>query len=411
MNMLRAGMIVLVCCAANADAEEPQFQTEEITFRSVGGISLSATLTLPKGPGPFPAIVLLGGSERLSRSAIYNWSEADSFVSHGVAVFSFDSPGTGKSQGDRWLRTHRERTEDALAAMRALEERDDIKNDLIGLYGASEGGVVVFRAASQAKNVAFGITISAPAIPDFKHLEAAVRMLCEGTGLKGAQLEKLVTFNLLTGDLVRSQNRPDYADLEKTIAKWNDPSWNQLLSILQKKGDHNLEETKESFIEIAQKWEGEEWFRKNGVLRGIHQQVLQSAGLDLSDLKVAEGEQDSARTHVQYTSAIIAAVSASDTPLTMVMTKDASRDEDPVSFLRKIDCPLLCVYGENDQEMSDYPALVRQALTDSEHKDFVVKVLSGADHQLNVTEGKQTFRHRDLEKFVLDWVQGRVRKD
>ncbi len=126
-------ILLFNCFAVNAGAKESQFQSEEITFKGMGEVSLSGSLTLPDREGPYPAIVLLGGSERLGRRAIYNWSNADSFVSQGIAVFCFDSPGTGKSEGNRWGRTHKERTEDVLAAIRALQKREDINRDLMRL--------------------------------------------------------------------------------------------------------------------------------------------------------------------------------------------------------------------------------------------------------------------------------------
>lgn len=169
MNRFCTFIFLFNCFAANAEAKDSQFQSEEITFKGMGEVSLSGSLTLPDRKGPYPVIVLLGGSERMERRAIYNWSKADSFVSQGIAVFCFDSPGTGKSEGNRWGRTHKERTEDALAAIRTIQKREDINSDLIGLYGASEGGTIVFRATSRSKNIAFGITISAPAVPHYQH--------------------------------------------------------------------------------------------------------------------------------------------------------------------------------------------------------------------------------------------------
>lgn len=70
----------------------------------------------------------------MNRVAMYKWSKADSIVRQGIAVFSFDSPGVVKSEGSRWKRTTHERTEDALAAIRAIEKRTDINKDSIGLW-------------------------------------------------------------------------------------------------------------------------------------------------------------------------------------------------------------------------------------------------------------------------------------
>ena len=54
------------------------------------------------------------------------------------------------------------------------------------------------------------------------------------------------------------------------------------------------------------------------------------------------------------------------------------RNEDPVTFLREITCPMLCIYGGKDQEMLEYPGLVQKAFADAGHDDFVVKILQGA---------------------------------
>lgn len=367
----------------------------------MGAVSLSGSLTLPNGKGPYPVIVLLGGSERLGRRAIYNWANADSLVSQGIAVFCFDSPGTGKSEGNRWGRTHKERTEDALAAIRAIQDREDINRDSIGLYGVSEGGSIVFRATSLSKDIAFGISVSAPAVPHYKHMEILTRSLVANTGLTRVQIDKLVTFNRLISDLFRDHSTINYDELEKTIAVWNDPGWSQLLSLVQQRTNSNREATKESFITIAQKWEGEDWFRGNKMLRESYRHIAKNLGIDLVDLGINVGEKDSARSHVEFASALVA----------KILGSDPSRDEDPVSFLKEIKCPMLYIYGERDQEIaaSDSPGIIRKVVAGTRRSDFIVKMVPGAGHQLEITEDKRTYRHKDFEKLILDWVQKRVR--
>ena len=396
MNRFCTFILLFNCFAANAGAKGAQFQSEEITFESMGGVSLSGSLTLPNSKGPYPAIVLLGGSERLGRRAIYNWSNADSFVSQGIAVFCFDSPGTGKSKGNRWGRTHKERTEDALAAIRAIEKREDINRDLIGLYGGSEGGSIVFRATSLSKNIAYGITISAPAVPNYQHINFLVKSLSTNSGLKGVQIEKFVTFNHLVFDLVQNYSTINYDELEKTVAAWNDVGWSQILSLVQKRTDRNREATKESFITQAQRWNGEEWFRGNKMLMEFWEHLAKRLGMDLADLGIDFNEQDIARSYVEFLSAVVTKIGS-----------DPSRDEDPVSFLKEIECPMLCIYGERDQGINaaESAGIIRKVFVDTRHNDFVVKIFPGAGHQLNITEGKRKYRHKDFEKFILDWVR------
>jgi alpha-beta hydrolase superfamily lysophospholipase len=397
-------LLLLLLFSKHARAQQqPAFQSEEITFKSNGDVSLSGTLTIPNGTGPYPAIVLLGGSERMSRVAMYKWSNADSIVSQGIAVFSFDSPGVGKSEGSRWKRTTHERTEDALAAIRAIEKSTDINKEAIGLYGASEGGLVVFRAASRSKNIAFGVATSAPAVPYFKHIYSHVRTMCAATGLKGIQLEKLVMFNRLLGYLIREHDLSESEELAKTVAEWHDPIWSQLISLLKNRTKDNRKATRESFIAIAENWEGEEWFRGNKTVREL---LMKLQGIDISKL----GKLDSVRSYLDFDSAMLAKVAETDTPLAMTAVNDASRDEDPVTFLREITCPMLCIYGEKDQEMLEYPGIVQKAFADAGHDDFVVKILQGAGHQLEITNGKQTYRDKSVDQFILDWLQKRVQK-
>jgi pimeloyl-ACP methyl ester carboxylesterase len=407
MKRLCAFALLLNCCAVIAEANEANFRSEEIVFRSAGDVSLSGSLTLPNGNGPHPAIVMLGGSERMSRNAIYNWANAERFVAQGIAVFTFDSPGTGKSEGNRWKRTEKERAEDAIAAISAITARGDIKRDSVGLYGASEGGLVVFRVASRPESIAFGIAISAPAVPYFKHIYSHVRTMCAATGLEGMQLEKLVMFNRLAGYVVGGNVLLEPEELKKTVADWNDPSWSQLISLLENRTDDNRTASRESFIAIAQKWEGEEWFRGNKTTRQL---LFMLQGFNIFNTGVNVGELDSVRGNLEFDAAMLAKVAESDTPLAMTAVSDVSRNEDPVSFLKAIKCPMLCIYGEKDQEMLAYPGIVSKALADAGHEDFVVKILPGAGHQLTITDDKRTFRHQEVDKLIIDWVQERVRK-
>jgi pimeloyl-ACP methyl ester carboxylesterase len=403
MKRLCTFLLLIRCFAANAEAEEPQFQSEEITFTGMGEVSLSGSLTLPDGKGPYPVIVLLGGSERLGRRAIYNWANADSFVSQGIAVFCFDSPGTGKSAGNRWGRTHQERTDDSLAAIRAIQEREDIDRGSIGLYGVSEGGSIVFRAASLSKDIAFGVAVSAPAVPHYQVMNSLIKTLSTNTGLEGVEIEKLVTFNLLLSDLVQNRSALNYAELERTVAAWNDPGWKELISLVRNKTDRNREATIESYITLAQRWEGEHWFRGNRMLKEFYKQVTDNLGITLADLGIDTNEQDSARGHVEFASAVV----------TKVIGSDSSRDEDPVSFLKEIKCPMLCIYGELDQGIpaSESAGIIRNVFADTRHNDFVVEVFPGAGHQLEITEGNRTHRHKDFDNFILDWIQERVREN
>ena len=407
--------MTIACGVVRGQQSEPKFQSHEISFKSTGNIAISGSLTLPNGEGPFPAIVLLGGSERLGRTGFYNWSNADAFVERGVAVFSFDSPGRGKSEGSRWGRTHKERTDDALAAIKSIAKRPDINGKLIGLYGGSEGGGVAFRAAAQSKSVAFVITVSAPVVSYGNDLDNKVEMLCLLSGLQGEKLDKLVTFNRLSTALALRRSSINVSDLTKTAERWNDPNWSKLIRLLENQTTQNREATKDSFVEIAKNWESTDWFQTNRKLRMLQEPFIQLLGIDLLDVGIDLDEPLTARSLVEFDSGVLAKLGESDSPNAMLLVSDSSRDEDPLPFLRKITCPMLCIYGEVDHEMKTYPKIVRGVVADTKHSDATVKVFKGAGHQLEVTNGKRIaawefrkYRHKDVDPLILDWVLKRT---
>lgn len=203
--------------------------------------------------------------------------------------------------------------------------------------------------------------------------------------------------------MIREHDFLESEELAKTVAEWHDPIWSQLIDLLKNRTEDNRKATRESFIAIAENWEGEEWFRGNKTVREL---LMKLQGIDISKL----GKLDSVRSYLDFDSAMLAKVAETDTPLAMTAVNDASRDEDPVSFLKEITCPMLCIYGEKDQEMLEYPGIVQKAFTDAGHDDFVVKILQGAGHQLEITNGKQIYRDKSVDQFILDWLQKRVQK-
>lgn len=410
-------LITISCGITAARSNESRFRSNEITFHSTGDVELSGSLILPKGQGPFPAIVLLGGSERLDRTGIYNWANADSFVEQGIAVFSFDSPGRGKSEGNRWGRTHKERTDDALLAIKAIAKSPEIDQESIGLYGASEGGVVTFRAASESKSVAFGVAISAPAVPystGVVNMDNKLKALCMLAGLRGEKLEKLVVFNRLAAALALGGGKFE-KELTQTVGQWNDPKWSELVALLQQQDHKNQDAIRDAFVEIAKKWESKDWFQKNKNIRELQKPIIQLVGLDLSDLGVELGEPVTARSLVDFDSAVLGKMLGSNSPIAMAATADPSREEDPVTFLKEIECPMLCIYGEKDHDMATYPEIVREVFSNTNHGDWTVRVFEGAGHQLEVTNGKRVtggalrkYRHKDVDPLIIDWILKRT---
>ena len=126
-----------------------------VTFTNES-VKLAGTLTLPAGPPPWPAMVLVHGSNALTRDVFGPWTRF--FAGLGYAVLSYDKRGAGGSTGDWKQADFAMLAGDVLAGVRFLQERSDIIPDQIGLWGASQAGWIMPMVAARApEDIAFMI--------------------------------------------------------------------------------------------------------------------------------------------------------------------------------------------------------------------------------------------------------------
>jgi pimeloyl-ACP methyl ester carboxylesterase len=120
----------------------------DVTVTTDDGIPLAGTLTLPEGPGPHPATLLLYGSGPVDRDSNAGRLRlnlgrplAAALAGRGIAALRYDRRGVGATPGDWHAAGFHDNRGDAAAALRALTARPDIRADAIGVVGHSEGAV------------------------------------------------------------------------------------------------------------------------------------------------------------------------------------------------------------------------------------------------------------------------------
>jgi dienelactone hydrolase len=133
---------------------------------SDGSVRFAGRLLRPPGPGPFPGVVIVPGSEPAHRTTYDLW--AYSFAAHGFAVLSYDKRGVGDSSGT-YVRAATTANLDDLAAdasagVEWLRRQPFVDGSRVGLDGGSQAGWVVEIAAARSRWVRFATLQSAPAM-------------------------------------------------------------------------------------------------------------------------------------------------------------------------------------------------------------------------------------------------------
>ena len=132
----------------------PPYREEEVTFSNLTAkLRLAGMLTIPAGPGPFPAVVMISDAGSHDRDGTVGGFApigllADHLTRRGIAVLRFDDRGVGQSTGAA-ANTTAELVSDAQSALNYLRTRPEINLAHLGLVGHGEGGNVALLAAAQ----------------------------------------------------------------------------------------------------------------------------------------------------------------------------------------------------------------------------------------------------------------------
>lgn len=136
-------------------------QQRELTFDH-GDARLSGTLLLPGDARETPrATVLLvhgdGAQDRFSDGGYLPLVNA--FLDQGLAVFTWDKPGVGKSTGDWLSQSMQDRAGEARAALAAVSAELPMARGRIGFLGFSQAGWVLPRLAASETDAAFFVLV------------------------------------------------------------------------------------------------------------------------------------------------------------------------------------------------------------------------------------------------------------
>lgn len=132
----------------------------DLTVGTPTGQRLAATLTLPDGDGPHPAVLLCQGLSGVRHLVLPEVAER--FADAGLATIRFDYLGYGDSEGERGWIDPIQRVRDARLALEVLVIRPEVDASRVGVYGHSYGGPVAVHVAAQDLRVRALVAVSSP---------------------------------------------------------------------------------------------------------------------------------------------------------------------------------------------------------------------------------------------------------
>lgn len=191
------------------------FHEVDVTVGS-GEWALPGTLALPNGNGPFRAVVLVHGSGPNDRDETIGPNKpfrdlAWGLASQGIAVLRYDKRTL--VYGSKFtpeqiakLTVKEETTDDALAAVQLLRQRQDIDPQHVYVLGHSLGAMMAPRIGQQDPSLAGLIIMAGPTRPLEDVILDQVQYL---DGLKGTPTP---------------QQQKDLEDLKAAVARVKDPS-------------------------------------------------------------------------------------------------------------------------------------------------------------------------------------------
>ena len=191
------------------------YRQQEVTFDNASaGIRLAGTLSVPDGTGPFPAVVLIGGTGPGTRDENSYGHKmfvvlADALNRRGIAVLRYDKRGIGASGGDFAAATIPDFASDAEAAVTFLRSCPEIDAKHIGLIGHSEGGAIAPMIAVRNSAVRFVVLMAGPGMRIGRLLNLQDARIARASGVPEEQIAKRsVFFDKLYADLATAGSSP-----------------------------------------------------------------------------------------------------------------------------------------------------------------------------------------------------------
>lgn len=360
-----------------------RWTSKQVEFRD-GPAVLKGTIYTPEGESRFPGVVILGGSERGPRTRLKE-RLAEHIAGAGVGVLIYDSAGMGQSTGNALFQTRAARAEEAIAAVRCLRSETSTRPDRVGVLGISEGALVSMLAAARDDSIAFAIPVSGGFGMSMMEL-ARYRIEVQGLArkLKPEEIQRALLLEELLFALLAGPDVLEWRLIDMKAAQWPDEAWVDLAGIVktvrQAASAAQREEQWDSLRAKIKSFRAEPWF-------------------DLVVVNLDRFDRFLAMSAPQFYAFI------EQGPLA---AGDFEKVRQEMEQLSKVRCPVLAIWGENDDFLPPHrsAAFLKDCLSRAGHKDATFRVVTNADHNLARGGDNSHFAGEFLD-VLTEWLSRR----
>jgi alpha/beta superfamily hydrolase len=204
------------------------YAIEDIEYDNADkSLRYGATITIPKGKGPFPSVLLITGSGPQNRDEEILGHKsfaviADHLTKNGFIVLRVDDRGMGKSTGDFSRSTTADFTKDANVSLDYLKHRKEVDVKHLGIIGHSEGGMIAPMIASERKDIDFIILLAGPGekISALMEEQNVAVLISAGFKKDAAEAYGKLYHNMIPAIITSNNINEAKVKLTKVIEEW-----------------------------------------------------------------------------------------------------------------------------------------------------------------------------------------------
>lgn len=288
-------------------------------------VQYGATITMPKGKGPFPALLLITGSGMQNRDEeLFGHKPfaviADYLTKKGYLIMRVDDRGTGQSTGEVKNATTADFAIDVKTSLDYLESLPQADRKKTGLLGHSEGGLIAEMVASRRRDVSFIILLAAPGIKIARLMEEQKAAIDRVAGIKEEMVKAdSLLYSAMVDAVITSRDSAAVRQkMEQSMKRWREKTSPDVAAALGITNDDRASRIVDAYM------------------KGLYDQKWAHYFLHM----------------------------------------------DPQVYLKQISCKVLALNGEKDIQVLPASNLegIRESLTKSSSKDYEVKELKGLNH-------------------------------